>query len=194
MNSREKILSSIGAAPALKSTPDFSGGVVTWENRLVKFSDVLRSIGGAVVEVQSYSGIREYLLQHFDESHRIVSAIPLDRPHKSSSPAMHPYDNVEVALLKGSFAVAENGSVWITDDLLPDPVLPFICQQLMIVVNKYDIVNTMHDAYERIGNSDYGFGTFIAGPSKTADIEQSLVLGAHGPKSMTVFLVEETPD
>ena len=45
-----------------------------------------------------------------------------------------------------------------------------------------------------IGDLDYGFGTFISGPSKTADIEQSLVLGAHGPKSMTVFLVEDTPD
>jgi L-lactate utilization protein LutC len=39
--------------------------------------------------------------------------------------------------------------------------------------------------------ADYGFATFIAGPSKTADIEQSLVLGAHGPRSMTVFLLDE---
>jgi L-lactate dehydrogenase complex protein LldG len=37
----------------------------------------------------------------------------------------------------------------------------------------------------------YGFATFIAGPSKTADIEQSLVLGAHGPMSLTVFLLDE---
>jgi L-lactate dehydrogenase complex protein LldG len=37
----------------------------------------------------------------------------------------------------------------------------------------------------------YGFATFIAGPSKTADIEQSLVLGAHGPRSLIVFLIDE---
>jgi len=49
----------------------------------------------------------------------------------------------------------------------------------------------MHHAYDRIGDADYGFGLFLAGPSKTADIEQSLVLGAHGSRSMTVFLVEE---
>ena len=47
----------------------------------------------------------------------------------------------------------------------------------------------MQHAYERIGSSNPNFGTFIAGPSKTADIEQSLVLGAHGPKTLTVFLL-----
>lgn len=194
MSSRDKILKSIGAGSSPKPLRDFIESVVTWEDRLVKFTDVLRSIGGAVVEVESYSGIREYLFQHFDESHRIVSSIPLDRSFKTPLPVMHPYDNVEVSVLRGSFGVAENGSVWLTDALMTDPVLPFICQQVMIVINRYDIVNTMHDAYQRIGNADYDFGTFIAGPSKTADIEQSLVLGAHGPKSMTVFLVEDTPD
>lgn len=53
----------------------------------------------------------------------------------------------------------------------------------------------MHAAYDRIAALEaaaaYGFSTFIAGPSKTADIEQSLVLGAHGPISLTVFLLDE---
>jgi L-lactate dehydrogenase complex protein LldG len=47
----------------------------------------------------------------------------------------------------------------------------------------------MHQAYERLQGREYNFGVFIAGPSKTADIEQSLVLGAHGARTMTVFLV-----
>jgi len=57
-------------------------------------------------------------------------------------------------------------------------------------VNKKDIVPTMYQAYERKGNQEYGFGTFIAGPSKTADIEQSLILGAHGARGLTVFLMD----
>jgi L-lactate dehydrogenase complex protein LldG len=47
----------------------------------------------------------------------------------------------------------------------------------------------MHQAYEQISSADYGFGVFLAGPSKTADIEQSLVLGAHGARGLVVFLV-----
>jgi L-lactate dehydrogenase complex protein LldG len=52
------------------------------------------------------------------------------------------------------------------------------------------IVSTMHEAYAKIADEAYGFGGFIGGPSKTADIEQALVLGAHGPLSMTVYLIK----
>jgi L-lactate dehydrogenase complex protein LldG len=67
--------------------------------------------------------------------------------------------------------------------------LPFITQQLVVIVKKEDIVATMHDAYDVIADADYGYAAFIAGPSKTADIAQSLALGAHGPKGMTVFIL-----
>ncbi len=86
-------------------------------------------------------------------------------------------------------AVAENGAIWITDNQVSQRVLPFITQHLAVIINSKNIVATMHDAYDVIASAEYGFATFIAGPSKTADIEQSLVLGAHGPKTMTVFIV-----
>jgi L-lactate dehydrogenase complex protein LldG len=194
MSSRDLILNSIARTSAVVLPPDFPVAKVTWENRLVKFADVLRSIGGVVIETQSYSGIREYVYQTFEGSQRVVSTIPLDRGSAPETSMLHEYDNVEVTVIRGEFGVAENGSVWITERSVTDRVLPFICQHLIVVLNKYDLVNTMQDAYNRIGDSIYDFGTFIAGPSKTADIEQSLVLGAHGPKSMTVFLVENTPD
>lgn len=195
MSDRDKILNSIGSSlTAGKPLTDFNNSVVTWKDSVAKFSDVLRTIGGAVVEVQSYAGVSEFLLQRFGQTERVVSFLPLDGAPHVTPGLLHPLDNVEVSVIKGKFGVAENGCVWVTDDLLPDRVLPFICQHLVIVLNKYNLVNTMHDVYEKIGDSDYDFGTFIAGPSKTADIEQALVLGAHGPKTMTVFLVEDSPD
>jgi L-lactate dehydrogenase complex protein LldG len=91
--------------------------------------------------------------------------------------------------LNGGVAVAENGSIWVDDQLMKVRLLPFICEQLVIVIRKENIVATMHHAYARLGKIDTGFGVFIAGPSKTADIEQSLVIGAHGAKGLCVYIV-----
>lgn len=46
----------------------------------------------------------------------------------------------------------------------------------------------MLDAYPHIQNTEYGYGVFTVGPSKTADTKQSLVIGAHGARSLTIFI------
>jgi len=60
---------------------------------------------------------------------------------------------------------------------------------VVIVLDRATIVPTLHAAYSRLDMTNEAFGTFVAGPSKTADIEQSLVIGAHGPKVLTIILV-----
>lgn len=95
-------------------------------------------------------------------------------------------EEVEVLEIDGEFGVAENGAIWLNEEALPHRVAPFICQHLVIQVKK--IVPNMHAAYQELGNVDSGFGLFLAGPSKTADIEQSLVIGAHGARSLTVVV------
>ena len=157
------------------------------------YKTVLKNIGGDFIEVASYDEILAYLKQNYALERRIITTVPelsevavLD--WKSEDP--HLLQNVELTIIKAHFGVAENSALWVTDDLLGQRVAPFIAQYLAIIVNKNDILPTMHQAYERIGNQEYGFGTFIAGPSKTADIEQSLVLGAHGARGLIVFLLE----
>jgi L-lactate dehydrogenase complex protein LldG len=156
-----------------------------------KLTAVLQGIGGVVVSVSGPEEIGEYLREKFLPAGRWVSRAGTFTGETASSLNNDPHmlENVQLAILNGSFAVAENGAVWITSDAMGDRALPFICEHLALVVNQSNIVDTMRHAYERIGVIDYDFGTFIAGPSKTADIEQSLVLGAHGPKSLTLFLV-----
>lgn len=101
----------------------------------------------------------------------------------------HELEDLNLAILEGQFGVAENGAIWLDDRQLPHRAIPFITEHLVIVLKKSRLFPTLHQAYEEIGNEFSGFGLFIAGPSKTADIEQSLVIGAHGAKSLRVVLV-----
>ncbi len=101
----------------------------------------------------------------------------------------HHLKDVDLAIVPGEFAVAENGAVWVTLPKAGHRALYYLPQHVLIVVGKDQVVATMHEAYQRLDFSGAGYGVFIAGPSKTADIEQSLVIGAHGPMSTYVALV-----
>jgi Uncharacterized conserved protein len=193
MTSREEILAKIktnqpGTRPLPADLTTVPGGMES----ITQFKTVLSAIGGAIVEVSNFEEIAQYIQQEFKAKKRLISTLPelasvTESGWENKDP--HSYEDVDLAIIKAHFGVAENAALWVTEDLMQQRVVPFICQQLAVVVNKADIVATMHDAYSKIGDAEYGFGSFIAGPSKTADIEQSLVLGAHGPKSMTVFLL-----
>jgi L-lactate dehydrogenase complex protein LldG len=191
MGSREKILNNISHANAKeKALPELKESQGTGSNYAGAFVALLEKIGGKAVEVKDWTALGHYVLEHFSSASRILTTIP-ELPWFASqlSDDPHAFETVDLAILKGHFGVAENGAVWITDKIMGDRSIPFISQHLALVINKQDIVPTLHAAYERIDSDSYEYGTFIAGPSKTADIEQSLVLGAHGPKSMIVFLV-----
>jgi len=195
MSSKGDILEKIkqNQPSSISELPDLSIlGLDTYEN-LDKYKAVLDSIGGAFVEVKDYDEVINYINNNYNAEKRKVTTLPElaeiaatnwvnDDPHN--------LENVELTIVKAHFGVAENAALWVTDELLGQRVSVFIAQYLAIVVNKKDLVPTMHQAYERIGNQEYGFGTFIAGPSKTADIEQSLVLGAHGARGLIVFLMD----
>ena len=193
MNSRDTILSLVKKnQPKHSPLPEVQNFIQPFTDTVEKYKSVLQSIGGNVFEVNSYREASAIIQAQFKNEIRLVTIndafITIAELYQSEQD-VHLLHDVDVAIINVHFAVAENSSVWITEDLVKERVLPFICQHLVVIVNRKDIVPTMHEAYDLIGDKDYGFATFIAGPSKTADIEQSLVLGAHGPKTMTVFLL-----
>ena len=99
---------------------------------------------------------------------------------------------VDVGVIRGCIGVAENACVWVPQ-LMKEKAVCFASQQLVIVLRRDDIVNNMHEAYDRIASSSeyfrqYKFGTFISGPSKTADIESALVYGAQAARGVTIVL------
>ena len=98
-------------------------------------------------------------------------------------------DGTDVGVIQGEIGVAENACIWIPQTM-KEKAICFISENLVILLSRGNIVNNMHEAYSRITFNDYGFGTFISGPSKTADIEQSLVYGAQAARGVTIFLTD----
>ena len=150
-------------------------------------------MGGKAIEVADYEAIKADIKEHYKGVTNIATTIPAlselaDFSLNVSDP--HELEMLNLAIIEGDFAVAENGAIWVSEKHIPHRVLPMITQYLVIVIHKSDIITNMHRAYERVQVNEMGFGTFISGPSKTADIEQSLVIGAHGARGLVVYVLD----
>lgn len=195
--SREVILQSIRQhLPQSSPLPEVTGPWIQFADPIAQFASVLEMIGGKCIRLASMDEIPDHLQQlpQFTTATKTLSLIPDVTGTNVAMDSIsdpHQLEDVDFAILPGEFAVAENAAVWITDSGVKHRVIYFLCQHLALVVQADCFVQNMCEAYERIAFPQAGFGAFIAGPSKTADIEQSLVIGAHGPRSMTVFVVGE---
>ncbi|MGK7395724.1 MAG: LutC/YkgG family protein [Candidatus Cyclobacteriaceae bacterium M3_2C_046] len=156
------------------------------------FSEMLTSVGGRALEVTGPSQIIQDIKSTFPDLSTICSLIDGVPGNYSLDSVKDPHQlkDVELALVPARLAVAENAAVWICEKDIRYRALAFITQHLALVVPKSQLVFNMHQAYQKISEIPDNWGIFISGPSKTADIEQALVLGAHGPRSLTVYLME----
>jgi L-lactate dehydrogenase complex protein LldG len=195
MSSREMILNSLRAAsPPELPRPAAPKGIV-YDDPVAKFAEVLQSVGGACVRVGSVAEADERLrqLQVYREARAIASLVSgvgesTFEWERAESP--HDLKDLDLAILPGELGVAENAAVWIPGKALGRHRVVFvIAQHLALVLSAAEIVNNMQEAYARVSFERPGYGLFISGPSKTADIEQALVIGAHGARSCTVFVV-----
>ena len=196
MGSREKILQAVRAAGlAPRDRPDLAQPWIEYADRQQQFVAALQSVGGRCEVVAQRDEIAARLAEHpaFASAKKIVSLLPAlpGNVDLNSIDDPHQLEDVDFAILPGEFGVAENGAVWATDSGIKHRAIYFIVQHLVLVLPAEQLVHNMHQAYERLSLGQRSFGVFISGPSKTADIEQSLVIGAHGPRSMTVFLVSD---
>ncbi|QDU26374.1 Lactate utilization protein C [Anatilimnocola aggregata] len=197
MASREDILARLRAdtLPA-QDLPDLAGPWIQYDNVAEQFAKSLTGIGGSCHFVDSLAAAREHLSQLpvFQIAKQVASLVPeitIGNVDEQACDDPHQLETIDFAVVRGEFGVAENGAIWLWDTALRNRALLFITQHLVLVIPAEQIVATMHAAYERLTfDGSPRFGTFIAGPSKTADIEQSLVIGAHGPRSLTVYCVQ----
>ena len=193
MKSKENILKNIKKAN-IPSTPLPSLEIkhTSYKDKSLKFKETLQSVGGVASWLKTGDSIEDFIDEKYDNLGVIATNIDLSLKHTKTNDTDDPHSlkNIDLAIIKGDFAVAENGAVWVKEDDNLNRAIYFIARKLLIIVPKDNIVDSMHEAYKKIDFSKGGFGTFISGPSKTADIEQALVTGAHGAMECRVLFAD----
>lgn len=163
-------------------------------NKLVyKFTQAVRDTGGEVIPVKTIADIRYHLLRGMDHDARNITNIPLLYDIMESIENKHfnprPLQDVDNVVIEARFAVAENGAVWVTEDVVALRTLPFSCQHLAVIVNAKDIVSTMHEADAQVNNAKHASGCLISGPAKRPGVEPLSEGGTARQRRVTVFLM-----
>lgn len=191
MSTKEDILNNI--RKNIKHTydmPDLNITGIQYTDKLKQFIEISKFVGGEAIELNEGENINDIIKSRYPKAQNIASNI-IDvtianiNPDNIADP--HELGNLDLSVINGEIGVAENGCVWIPQNVR-QKVVYFISEYLVIILDKKNIVNNMHEAYTKLETNEKGFGVFISGPSKTADIEQSLVIGAHGAKGVTIIL------
>ena len=195
MSSKEDILKKYRANVRERfDMPDLSDiAAITYPDPLLQFVQMTRSVGGEAIEVDKGSDINQLIRERYPDAQTIASNLPeitIANRNPDEVACANDLNGTDVGIIRGEFGVAENACIWIPQTMKEKAVM-FISEQLVILLPKRQIVNNMHEAYQRIAFNDYGYGTFISGPSKTADIAQVLVMGAQAARSAIVLLLDE---
>ena len=176
--------------------PDLSDiKAVTYADPLAQFITMTQSVGGKVIEVEKGRDVNAIIRELFPDAKEIASNLPeitISTRNPDTIGEAADLNGTDVGIVRGCFGVAENACVWIPQQMKEKAVC-FISENLVILLPKSQIVNNMHEAYKRIEFDETydGYGTFISGPSKTADIAQVLVMGAQAARSATILLLGE---
>ena len=197
MSNKEDILKQYRANVREKfDMPDLSDiKAITYNDPLVQFIKMTESVGGHVIEVKEGQDINALVREMYPDAKEIASNLPevtIATRNPDTVGRARDLNGTDVGIIRGTFGVAENACVWIPQKMKEKAVM-FISENLVILLQKSQIVNNMHEAYKRIQFDETydGYGTFISGPSKTADIAQVLVMGAQAARSATILLLPE---
>ena len=192
MPARDEILRALRAAKVPELPLPDAGAVagLRYDDVRDRFAKSVVEVGGRcafVLEGTLAAALRQ--IPGYPEARKIVSLIPdLGNVDLTAVQDPHELDDVDFCILPAELGVAENGACWITDHGRANRAVCFLAQHVVIVVKASTLVHNLHEAYARLELPRRGFAMFLSGPSKTADIEQALVIGAHGARACTVLV------
>lgn len=185
MTARETILAAVrGARPAAVPLPEPWPARGAADRALApRFRDAAIAAGATVAHVA-----RRDLATAMPPALRALSLVEGASTTIATPTGPHDLADLDLFVCEAVLGVAENGALWLPASRLGERAALFLASHVVVVLRDDTIVPDLHDAYARIAPGAEPFGVFVAGPSKTADIEQALVIGAHGPKALTVLL------
>lgn len=146
------------------------------------------------------AAVADYLREHnlparvrLGEDERL-NAAPWAEKAPSVERLSGPSDGADMAgLSHAGTAIAETGTLVLTSGADNPTTLNFLPDHHMVVLDADDVSGGMEDAWtllrERTGGSMPRTVNFITGPSRSGDIEQTILLGAHGPRRLHVMVV-----
>lgn len=174
--------------PSLQPLPEGFSKLEDKTDLCTIFCENLKLVGAEVIRIDDEALVSSFISLHFPD------AVDFSQPETwikyQSTNSIDKFDKLNTIVLGGQFGVAENGAIWLDETNFTHRIIPFIARHLVIKLSRKNLVGGMDEAYRKIDLTKTGFGVFISGPSKTADIEQVLVFGAHGPLKHTVLLID----
>ncbi len=195
MSGREAILAAVRAhRPALDRPAPVVPGFDDHPppDLLAAFAHALERMGGQMLSApESEHGGDPLALLHarIADARIVCSNVPEFVGNRVLTPQTRPADlaDVEYGIVRAAFAVAETGSVCLTDATLGINTLGYLPQHLIVLLDPADIVVNIHQAYRRPEWHQVHYAVLHTGPSATADIEGVLIHGAQGVRSLAVL-------
>jgi L-lactate dehydrogenase complex protein LldG len=192
MSSRDEILSSVRAnLPRLDRPLPFVPLFDTDRpaSLLAAFRENLHRMGGVFLDPPASGDVLAPVRAKITDAKVVCSTVPEIAGNRDIASVGAPRDlaDVDLAIVRASFAVAETGSVLLSDDALHVNAVAYLAQHLIVLLDPADIVVNLHHAYRRPEFRERHYVCFHTGPSATADIEGVLIHGAQGVRSLSVL-------
>jgi L-lactate dehydrogenase complex protein LldG len=198
MSSRDEILESIRVnLPRLDRTlpdvPMFDANPPV--SLLDAFKQNLQLMGGVFLDPSASGDVLAPIRAKIADAKVVCSAVPEIAGNRDLASGLAPQElaDVDFAIVRASFGVAETGSVLLSEVDLKVNALAYLAQHLIVLVDAAAIVVNLHHAYRRPEFRDRHYAVFHSGPSATADIEGVLIHGAQGVRSLSVLPISRTP-
>ncbi|MFY9291784.1 MAG: LUD domain-containing protein [Methylorubrum rhodinum] len=195
MSAREAIFARLEAnRPAgdfpLPEVPVFEP--LVGDDLVAAFTERLARMGGRVERAGSPADPFAPVRSRLAGAAVIASAVPEFAGNRDLRAARRPQEmaDVDVAIVRARFGVAETGSVLFTESDLIVNSVAYLAQHLIVLLDPADLLVNIQAAYRRPEFGQSAYAVLHTGPSATADIEGVLIHGAQGVRSLTVLLLQ----